>query len=67
MIDSEDIITAANKAYEERFGNLDEVMVPEAMGDLEIFVAMLTDAVRTGQKITPEQLEAKFGPICWGL
>ena len=66
MIDFDDL-TAANTAYDERFGNLDEVQVPEAMQNLEVYVAMLTDALRTGQKITREQLEAKFGPICWGL
>ena len=66
MIDEKDLV-AASRAYEEQFGNLDEVQVPEVMGDPEAYGELLTNAVRSGQKITREQLEAKFGEINWGL
>ena len=66
MIDFKDV-TAANKAYDEKFGNLDEVQVPEAMQNLDAYVDLLTGAVRSGKKITRDQLEAKFGEINWGL
>lgn len=54
----------ALKAYADRFDNLDELTHPQLMEDPR-FPDFVQAAVRSGEKITREQIEQKFGAVAW--
>jgi hypothetical protein len=50
--------------YNARFGNLDEIGLPEILADKR-FLALMEEALRSGQPVTRSSIDAAIPDVAW--